>query len=68
MLTLLEVRQPSSDPTRPDVELARLDLTDNTEGERVEVLANAKILYPDCLYFWHQCGHDEAKACVMTEA
>ncbi len=72
MLTLLEVRQtitPADLLENPVIQLARLDLTENTEAERQEALANARILYgPDCKYYWHDCGHDKNGLCTSREA
>ncbi len=69
MLTLLEVRQPTGIPDNPMTLAARLDLTENTEVERQEVLTNARILYGNnANYLWHFCGHDEGKQCRTSEA
>lgn len=70
MLTLLEVKRiiNPDDPNKTEIEeLARLDLTENTEAERQEVLANARILYPDARFYWHSCGHDEGNPCWTEE-
>ena len=58
MLKLLEVIQRVTLPY-PGLEIVmRLDLTDNTETERQEALANARILYGSGkIYRWHDCGH-----------
>ncbi len=67
MLTLLEVRQPTGDLLHPFIELARLDLTENTEVERQEALINLRLLYgTECKYYLHICGHEETpeKPCL----
>ena len=74
MLILIEVSQIVNDPDGKEIDrldLACLDLTDNTEAERQEVLANARIIYgTKCSYFWHSCGHDvdPPLPCSKTEA
>ncbi len=72
MLTLLEVRQlvDKVEPGRPtSINLARLDLTENTETERSDALLNARILYGNgCNYTWHFCGHDVGLPCTVRGA
>ncbi len=68
MLKLIEVfGTPEGEIGKPL--LASLDVTQNTEGERQQVLTALRDLYgPDCKYFWHDCGHDDEKPCSSVEA
>ena len=57
MQHLLEVQQNSEF-------IARLDLTENTEGQRLEIIAKVKDLYGcKAICQWHDCYHDEGKPC-----
>lgn len=67
MLKLLEVKTIPEDISKAEM-LARLDVTENTEAERQEILDNTRILYPGCAYYWHDCGHDIGEHCSVRGA
>ncbi len=67
MLKLIEVYSPAAGDNAGEL-LASLDVTENMEPERLEVLAIARALYGDeCGYYWHDCGHDEGKPCIQEK-
>jgi len=60
MLRLLDVFQESEEGQEL---IASLDVTENTQEERLEILFNVKILYPGAIFYQHDCGHDDGKPC-----
>lgn len=60
MLKLLDVFQESEEGQEL---IASLDVTENTQEERLEILSNVKILYPEARFYQHDCGHDDGKPC-----
>lgn len=64
MLILIDVFSPPAGPDNARELIASLDVTENTEPERLDVLAKLQALYGECGYYWHNCGHDEGRACI----
>jgi hypothetical protein len=61
-----EATEINADKTvEPD--FARADVTDLSEADRAQVLAELKIIVPDGVYRRHICRHEEGAACDMTE-
>ncbi len=69
MKVLLDIYSAPQGPENERELLASLDVTANTGPERAAALATAQDQYgPTCAYFWHDCGHDEGKACTRLPA
>ena len=67
MLKLIEVYSPPAGPDNARELLASLDVTENTEPERLAVVEAVKVLYPECSYYWHDCGHVIGGPCAQEE-
>ena len=67
MLVYLEVSKEIQTANEITTEqLAAVDVTDMPEQERLEILADLKVLYgADCKYRKHFCGHLEGVACTV---
>jgi len=67
VLVYLEVFKEIKTADLPTEEqLAAVDVTDMSELERCEILADLKVLYgADCKYRKHLCGHLEGVACKV---
>ncbi len=50
------------------IQLASVDVTDEPDGG-AQTMQNLKATYgTDATYQWHDCYHDEQKACSVTNA
>ncbi len=47
-------------------EFIRLDVTDNTESERLDIFTGLKDVMSgiDCIFQKHECHHDENRPCL----
>ena len=48
-------------------EVAAVDVTAMTEQERADTLTDMKVIYPDCQFRQHLCGHLNGVACQVTD-
>ncbi len=69
MLKLLDVERFPNPPEKSPVLVASLDVTQNTEAERTQILATVKTFYGDGFYWMHDCGHEDnpTKPCTKVE-
>ena len=46
--------------------VASLDETEKTAAERQADLTDARVVWPNATFYWHECKHDDGLPCIRT--